>query len=62
MGWYVYTLGKELASLAVADQLLYIGHSRRPVETCLESLSDQDPRGGLIAASTTVNFIKQLNT
>jgi hypothetical protein len=58
----VYTLGEELTSLAVADQLLCIGHNRRPVETCSEGLSDQGPRGGVIATSTTVNFIEQLNT
>jgi hypothetical protein len=44
------------------DQLLCIGHGRRPVETCSESFADQGSRGGVIAASTTVNFMEQLNT
>jgi hypothetical protein len=62
MCWYVYTFGEKLTSVAVTDQLLCIGHDRRPVETCSESFADQGPRSGVIAASTTVNFMKQLNT
>jgi hypothetical protein len=62
MCWYVYTFGEKLTSVATADQLLYIGHSRRPVETCLESFADQGPRSGVIATSTAVNFMEQLNT
>jgi hypothetical protein len=58
----MYTFGKKLTSVAVVDQLLCIGHDRRPVETCSESFADQCPRGSVIAASTTVNFMEQLNT
>jgi hypothetical protein len=54
--------GKKLTSVAAVDQLFCIGHGRRPVETCSENLSDQGPRGGMIAASTTMNFMEQLNT
>jgi hypothetical protein len=54
--------GEKLTSVAVANQLLCIGHSRRPVETYLESFADQGLRGGVIAASTTMNFMEQLNT
>jgi hypothetical protein len=58
----MYMFGEKLASIAVADQLFCIGHDRWLVETCSESLSDQGPRGGMIAASTTVNFMEQVNT
>jgi hypothetical protein len=62
MCWYVYTFGEKLTSVAVVDQLLCIGYGRRPIETCSESFVDQGPRGDVIAASATVNFMKQLNT
>jgi hypothetical protein len=62
MCWYVYTFGEKLTPVAAADQLLCIGHGRRPVETYLESCADQGPRGDVIAASITVNFMEQLNT
>jgi hypothetical protein len=55
-------LREKLTSVAATDQLLCIGHSRRPVETCLESFADQGSRSGMIAASTTVDFMEQLNT
>jgi hypothetical protein len=58
MCWYVYTFGEKLASIAAANQLLCIGHGGRPVETCSESFTDQGPRGGVIAASTIVNFME----
>jgi hypothetical protein len=58
----VYTFGEKLTSVTTVDQLLCIGHGRRPVETCSESFADQGPRGGVIAASTTVNFMEQLDT
>jgi hypothetical protein len=58
----MYTFGEKLTSIAAVDQLLCIGHGRRPVETYSESFADQGPRGGVIAASTTVNFMEQLNT
>jgi hypothetical protein len=58
----VYTFGEKLTSVAVAYQLLCVDHGGRPVETCSESFSDQGPRGGMIVASTMVNFIEQLNT
>jgi hypothetical protein len=54
--------GENLTSVVAMDLLLCIGHSRRPVETCSENFADQGPRGGMIAASTTVNFMEQLNT
>jgi hypothetical protein len=62
MHWYVNSSGKKLTSVTAADQLLCIGHGRRPVETCSESFADQGSRGIVIAASTTVNFMEQLNT
>jgi hypothetical protein len=62
MCWYVYTFGEKLTSVTAADQLLYIGHGRWPVETYSESFIDQGPRGSVIAASTTMNFMEQLNT
>jgi hypothetical protein len=62
MGWYVYAFGKKLTSVTTVDQLLCISHGRRPVETYSESFADQGPRGGVIAASTTMNFMDQLNT
>ena len=34
-------LGEELTTLTSLDQLLSIGHSRRPVKSSSESLSDQ---------------------
>jgi hypothetical protein len=58
----VYTFGEKLTSVTAVDQLFCISHGRRPVETCLESFAYQGPRGGMIATSTTVNFIEQLNT
>jgi hypothetical protein len=58
----MYMFGEKLTSVAAADQLLYVSHGRRPVETCLESFTDQGPRGGVITASTTMNFMEQLNT
>jgi hypothetical protein len=58
----MYTFGKKLTSITAADQLLCIGHGRRPVETCSKSFADQGPRGGVIVASTTVNFMEQLST
>jgi hypothetical protein len=61
MCWDVYTFGEKLTSVAAVDQLLCIGHDRRPVETCSENFTDQGPRAGVIAASTTVNFMEQLN-
>jgi hypothetical protein len=58
----MYTFGEKLTSVAAVNQLLCIGHGRRPVETCSESFADQGPRGGLIATITTMNFMEQLNT
>jgi hypothetical protein len=58
----VYSFGKKLTSIAALDEFLYIGHGRRPVETCSEGFANQGPRGGVIAASTTVNFVEQLDT
>jgi hypothetical protein len=58
----MYTFGEKLTSVAAANQLLYISHGRWPVETCSESFANQDPRGSVIAASTTMNFMEQLNT
>jgi hypothetical protein len=58
----VYTFGKKMTSVAAADKLLCIGHGRRLVETCSKSFADHDSRGGVIAASTIVNFMEQLNT
>jgi hypothetical protein len=58
----MYTLGKKLTSVAAADQLLCMGHGGRPVEPCSESFVDSGPRGGVIAASTIMNFMEQLNT
>jgi hypothetical protein len=54
--------GEKLTSVTAVDQIICIGHGRRPVETCSESFADQSPRGGVITASTTVNFMEQLNT
>jgi hypothetical protein len=62
MRWYMYMFGEKLTSVAVVDQLLCISHGRRPLETYLESFADQGLRGGVIAASTTMNFMEQLNT
>jgi hypothetical protein len=36
----MYTFGEKLTSVAAADQILYIGYGRRPVETCSESFAD----------------------
>jgi hypothetical protein len=57
----VNSFGEKLTSITVADQLLCIDHGIWPVETCSESFADQGLRGGVIAASTTVNFKEQLN-
>jgi hypothetical protein len=54
----MYTFGKKLTSIAAVDQLLCISHSRMLVETCSESFADQGLRGGVIATSTTVNFME----
>jgi hypothetical protein len=62
MCWYVYLFGEKLTSVIVSDEFLCIGHGRRPVETCSEGFADQGPRGGVIAASTTMNFMEQLDT
>jgi hypothetical protein len=59
---YVYSFGEKLTSIAAPDELLCISHGRRPVETCSKGFADQGLRGGVIAASTTVNFMEQLNT
>jgi hypothetical protein len=58
----MYTFGKKLTSITAADQLLCIGHGRRPVETCSESFADQGPTGGMIAPSTTMNSMEELDT
>jgi hypothetical protein len=58
----MYTFGKRLTSVTAADQLLCIGHDGRPVETYSESFANQGSRSGVIAVSTTVNFMEQLNT
>jgi hypothetical protein len=58
----MYTFGKKLTSIIAADQLLCIGHGRRPVETCSKSFADQGPRGGMIAPSTTMNSMEELDT
>jgi hypothetical protein len=57
----MYMLCKKLTPVAVAYQLLCIGHGRRLVESCSKSFADQCSRGGVIAAGTTVNFFKQFN-
>jgi hypothetical protein len=44
MCWYMNSLLKKLTSVVAADQLLCIGHGRRPVEICSESFADQGPR------------------
>jgi hypothetical protein len=54
--------GEKLTSVAAMDQLLYISHGRWPIETCLDSFADQGLRGSVIATSTAVNFMEQLNT
>jgi hypothetical protein len=54
--------GEKLTSVTAADQLLCIGHGGWPVETCSESFADQGLRSDVIATSTTVNFMEQLNT
>jgi hypothetical protein len=54
--------GEKLTLVTTADQLLCIGHDRRPVETCSKSFTDQGPRRSVIATSATVNFMEQLNT
>jgi hypothetical protein len=58
----MYLFGEKLTSVTVSDELLCIDHSKQPVETCLEGFADLGPRGGMIAASTTMNFMEQLNT
>jgi hypothetical protein len=62
MCWYVYTFGEKLTSVAATYQLLCIGHGRRPVETYSKSFADQGPRSDVIATSTTLNFMEQMNT
>jgi hypothetical protein len=57
----MYALCKKLTPIAVAYQLLCIGHGGRLVESCSESFIDQGLRGGVIAASATVNFFNQFN-
>jgi hypothetical protein len=61
MCWYMYTLHEKLTPIVVAYQLLCISHGRRPVESCLESFTDQCSRGGVISIGTTVNFFEQCN-
>jgi hypothetical protein len=58
----MYTFGEKLTSVATADQHLCIGHDRWPVETYSEGFAHQGLRGGVIATSTTVNFMEQLDT
>jgi hypothetical protein len=41
MCWYMYALREKLTPIAVAYQLLCIGHDGRPVESCSKSLTDQ---------------------
>jgi hypothetical protein len=55
----MYALREKLTPIAVAYQLLYIDYSRRPVESCSESFTDQGSKGGVIATGATVNFLKQ---
>jgi hypothetical protein len=62
MCWYVYSFAEKLTSVVAPDELLCIGHGRRPVETCSKGFADQGLRGGVFAASNTVNFMEQLNT
>jgi hypothetical protein len=35
----MYTFGEKLTFVAAANQLLCIGHGRRPAETCSESFA-----------------------
>jgi hypothetical protein len=62
MCWYVYSFGEKLTSVAAPDEFLCIDHGRRPVETCSEGFANQGLSGSVIATSTTVNFMEQLNT
>jgi hypothetical protein len=57
----MYTLCEKLTPIAVAYQLLYIGHGEWPVESCSESFADQCSRSDVIAAGATMNFFKQFN-
>jgi hypothetical protein len=52
---------KKLTPIAVAYQLLCIGHGGQLVESFSKSFIDQGLRGGVIAAGATVNFFKQFN-
>jgi hypothetical protein len=57
----MYTLHEKLTLIAVAYQLLYIGHGGWRVESYSESFTDQCSRDDVIAAGATVNFFKQFN-
>jgi hypothetical protein len=57
----MHVLHEKLTPVTVAYQLLYISHDGLAVESCSKSFTDQGPRGGVIAASATVNFYKQFH-
>jgi hypothetical protein len=57
----MYALHEKLTPVAVAYQLLCIGHSGPPVESCSESFTDQGSRGGVTATGDTMNFFEQFN-
>ena len=52
-------LGEELTTLTPSDQLLDVGHSRRPVKSCSKSLSDQCSRGCVVATGSSLYVFQE---
>jgi hypothetical protein len=54
------SFGEELAALTVLNQLFSVSYRRRPVKPYSERLSDQRPRGCLIAIGSGMYVLEQL--
>ena len=50
----------ELASLAPADDLLYISQRSGPVKTLMKGFSDQQPRGRVMSADFGMDLKEEL--
>jgi hypothetical protein len=57
MSRYVDPFGKELAPFAMPEELLGVGDCGWPIKTYSDSLSDQCPRGGVVATGPRVYVI-----
>ena len=53
-------VGKELASDATLDKVLWICSGRRPIKPCTEGLANKGPSCGVVPAETGMNLSQEL--